>query len=66
MNLRLSLKKNAKIGTEKPFKILQTKLNQPKIIVDNDNFFFISTFNPNNPKVFDVVKSGGNTIVKKK
>ena len=37
-------------------------LRQPKTI-ENNNLTFISTFNPNNPKIFDLVKSDVNTLV---
>ena len=34
-----------------------------KTIKNNNNLTFISTFNPNNSKIFDFVKSGVNTMV---
>ena len=37
-------------------------LRQPKTI-ENNNLTFISTFNPNNPKICDLVKSDVNTLV---
>ena len=43
--------------------ILQTKLLQPKTTENNNNLTSISTFNPNNPKIFDLLKSGVNTLV---
>ena len=30
---------------------------------NNNNLTFVSTFNTNNPKIFDLVKSGLNTLV---
>ena len=48
---------------QKPLKISQTELHQPKTIENNNNLTFISTFNPNNPKTFDLVKSGVNRLV---
>ena len=43
--------------------IPQTKLLQPKTTENNNNLTSISTFNPNNPKIFDLLKSGVNTLV---
>ena len=37
---------------QKPLKICQTELRQPKTIENNNNLTFISTFNPNNPKIY--------------
>ena len=37
------------------------ELRQPK--TNLNSLTFISTFNPNNPKIFDLVKSGVNTLV---
>ena len=56
-------KKVVEIGIQKALKIPQTKLRQPKKIENNNNLSFISTFNPNNPKIFDLVKSSVNTLV---
>ena len=56
------LKKVVEIGIQKALKITQTKLRQPKTIENNNNLTFISTFNPNNPKIFTLVKSGVNTL----
>ena len=55
-------KKVFEIGIQKALKIPQTKLHQPKTI-ENNKLTFMSTFNPNNPKIFDLVKSGVNTLV---
>ena len=57
------LKKVVEIGIQKALKIPQTKLRQPKTIENNNNLTFISTFNPNNPKIFTLIKSGVNTLV---
>ena len=51
------------IGIQKALKIPQTELRQPKTIENNNNLTFISTSNPNNPKIFDLIKSGVNTLV---
>ena len=56
-------KKVVEIGIQKALKIPQTELHQPKKIGSNNKKTFISTFNPNNPKIFDLVKSGANTLV---
>ena len=50
-------------GIQKALKIPQTELRQPKTIENNNNLTFISTFNPNNPKIFGLIKSGVNTLV---
>ena len=50
-------------GMQKALKIPQTELRQPKTIENNNNLTFISTFNQNNPKIFDLIKSGVNTLV---
>ena len=55
--------KVVEIGIQKPLRIPQTELSQPKTIENNNNLTFISTFNPNNPKIFDLAKSGVNTLV---
>ena len=55
--------KVVEIGKRKPIKIPQKELRQPKTIGNNNNLTFISIFNPNNPKIFDLVKSGVNTLV---
>ena len=52
------------IGIQKALKIPQPELCQPKTIGNNNNLTFISTFNSNNPKIFDLVKSGVNTLAK--
>ena len=52
-----------KIWIQKALKIPQTDLRHPKTIENNNNLTFISTFNPNNRKIFDLVKSGVNTVV---
>ena len=39
------------------------ELLQHKTIENNNNLTFITTFNSNNPKIFDLVKSGVNTLV---
>ena len=56
-------KKFAEIGTQKALKIPPTELRHPKEIENNNNIILISTFNPNNSKIFDLVKSGVNTLV---
>ena len=53
--------KVVEIGIQRAF--LKTELRQPKKIENNNNLTFISTFNPNNSKIFDLVKSGINAIV---
>ena len=55
--------KVVEIGIQKALKIPQTELRQPKTIENNNNLTFITTFNPNNPKIFDLVKSGVNVPV---
>ena len=55
--------KIVEIELQKVLKITQTELPQPKTIESNNNLTFISTFNPNNPKIFDLVKSGVNALV---
>ena len=50
-------------GIQKTLKIPQTKLRQSKTIENNNNLTFISTFNPNNPKIFELIKSGVYTLV---
>ena len=44
-------------------KIPQTELSQPKIAENNNNLTLIRTFSPKNPKIFDLVKSGVNTLI---
>ena len=44
--------KVVEIAIQKPLKIPQTELSQPKTIDNNNNLTFISTFNPNNPKIY--------------
>ena len=56
-------KKVVEIGIQKALKTPQTELHQPRTIENNNNLTFISTFNPNNPKIFDFVNSGVNTLV---
>ena len=48
---------------QKALKIPQTKLHQTTTIENSNNLTFITTFNRNNPKIFDLVKSGVNTLV---
>ena len=55
--------KFAEIGIQKAIKIPQTELRQGKIIGNNNNLTITSTFNPNNPKIFNLVKSGVNAPV---
>ena len=55
--------KVVEIGIQKASKIYQTELRQAKTI-ENNNLTFISIFNPNNPKIFGLLKSGVNTLVK--
>ena len=50
-------------GIQKALKIPQKELRQPKTIENSNNLTFTSTFNPNNPKIFHLVKSGVNTLV---
>ena len=50
-------------GIQNALRIPQTELRQPKTNENNNNLTFISTFNPNNPKIFDLVRSGVNTLV---
>ena len=58
--------KVVEIGIQKGLKIPQTELRQLKTIVDNINLTFTTTFNPNNPKIFGLIKSGLNTLVENK
>ena len=44
--------KVVEIGIQKPLRIPQTELSQPKTIENNNNLTFISTFNSNNPKIY--------------
>ena len=55
--------KVVEIGIQKALKIPQTELYQPKTTENNNNLTFLSTFNPNNPKIFKLVKSGVNKLV---
>ena len=55
--------KVVEIRIQKALKIPQTELRQAKTIENNNNLTFISTFNPDNPKIFDLIKSGVNTLV---
>ena len=55
-------KKVVEIGIQKALNIRQAELRQPKTIPNNNNLTFISTLNPNNPKTFDLVKSGVNKL----
>ena len=55
-------KKIVKIGIQKASKIPQMELRQPRTIENNNNLTVTSTFNPNNRKIFDLVKSGVNTL----
>ena len=52
-----------KFGIQKSLKVYQTELRQPTKIETNNNLTFISTFNPNNPKTFNLVKSALNILV---
>ena len=55
--------KIAEIGIQKALKIPQpTALRQPKTIEKNSNLAFICTFNPNSPKLVNLIKSGVNTL----
>ena len=56
-------KKVVETGIPGALKIHQTELRQPKAIENNNNLTFISTFKPNNSKIFDLVKSAVNTLV---
>ena len=58
-----SLKNKHLRELKKNFTTFQMELRQPKTIENNKNITFITTFNPNNPKIFDLVKSGVNTLV---
>ena len=51
------------IGIKKALEIPQTELRQPKNVEHKNNLTFVSTFNPNNPKIFNLVKSGVNTLI---
>ena len=55
--------KVVEIGIQKALKISQTELRQPKTTENNNNLTFRSTFHPNNSKIFDLIKSGVNTLV---
>ena len=55
-------KKIVEIGIQKASKIPQMELRQPRTIGNNNNLTVTSTFNPNNRKIFDLVKSGVNTL----
>ena len=55
--------KVVEIGMQNTLKIPQTELSQPKIAENNNNLTLISTFSPKNPKIFDLVKSGVNTLI---
>ena len=55
--------KVVEIGIQKALKIPQTELHQLKTIGDNINLTFTTTFNPNNPKIFGLIKSGFNILV---
>ena len=55
--------KVVEIGIQKALKIPQTKLCQLKTIGNSNNLAFMSSFNPNNSKLFDLVKSGVDTLV---
>ena len=56
------LEKNVEIEIQKALKIPQTELCQPKTIENSNNLTFISSFNPNNPKIFNSVKYSANYI----
>ena len=43
--------------------MFQAELRQPKTIESNNNLTFINAFNPNNSKLFDLVKSGVNKLI---
>ena len=51
------------IGIQKALEIPQNELRLPKTIENNNNLTFKSTLNLNNPKIFNLVKSGVNTLV---
>ena len=53
--------KKFEFSIQRALKILQTELSQPETIENND-FTFTSTFNSNNPNIFDFIKSGVNTL----
>ena len=55
--------KVVEIGIQKALKNPQTELRQPKTIENNNNLTFISALHPNNPKIFNLVKSGVSTLV---
>ena len=55
--------KVVEIRIQKALKIPQMELRQAKTIENNNNLTFISTFNPDNPKIFDLIKPGVNTLV---
>ena len=54
--------KVVEIEIQKALKIPETELRQPKTIENNNNLTFVTTCNPNNPKIFDLVKSGVNAL----
>ena len=49
-------------GIQRALKIPQDILRQPKTTVNKNNLTFISTFNPNNPKVYSLIKSSVKTL----
>ena len=51
-----------KLEYKKTLQIPQKELDRPIVIENSNNLTFINTFNPNNLKIFDLVKSGANTL----
>ena len=49
-------------GIQKALKIPQNILRQPKVINDENNLTFISTFNPNNPNIYNLIKTSVKTL----
>ena len=50
-------------GIQEALKVSQTESHRHKTIENNNALIFISTFNPNNAKILDLVKSGVNILV---
>ena len=51
-----------KLEYKKTLQIPQKELDRPIVIENSNNLTFINTFNPNNLKIFDLVKSDANTL----
>jgi len=67
-NLKENLKKYdypdriIEIGINKAAAIPQDELRKPKVCENKKAVAFVSTYNPNNPKVFHLIKSAVNTL----